>query len=605
MSSADQDGSKTRFHSEQHWKRIFLFFLLVLPACKNEPKSADGPAPADLVLRDAAVYPVDAARSWASAVAVRGGRIVYVGSDSLPPGLIGPETEVVELRGKMVLPGFQDGHVHPIDSGVELGDCTLYDLTSASAITDSIRACARAHPEAAWVRGGGWQLPIFTGANPSAALLDQAVPDRPALMYAADGHSAWVNSRALALANITRQTPDPAHGRIERDPKTGVPSGTLREDAVNLVAKVMPERTAAELAAGLERAERLANRFGITTVFSASTDEAGLRTYAEADHKGTLTLRVVAAIHLEDPLPDSLLSKLRDLRSRYATPRVRPTAVKLFADGVIESRTAALLQPYLDRKGDSGQPIYDPVRLKELALALDRDGFQIHVHAIGDRAIRMTLDAFAYARARNGAHDARHTITHLELIDPADIPRFRDLGVVANFQAFWANGDEYLTRLTEPALGPKRSPWLYPIASVVRTGAVVSGGSDWSVSSLNPLDAIEVGITHQQLDQPTSAALESGRTGGSGHDDRHVYDQRGLSEPCGTGNRVYRSWETGGSNRAGPQSVPGTLQGDPPGAGSANHSAGQDGVSGRALNLWPFGGPSTPRRFTGLPEHHV
>ena len=321
-------------------------------------------------------------------------------------------------------------------------------------------------------------------------------------MYAADGHSAWVNSRALALANITRQTPDPAHGRIERDPKTGVPSGTLREDAVNLVAKVMPERTAAELAAGLERAERLANRFGITTVFSASTDEAGLRTYAEADHKGTLTLRVVAAIHLEDPLPDSLLSKLRDLRSRYATPRVRPTAVKLFADGVIESRTAALLQPYLDRKGDSGQPIYDPVRLKELALALDRDGFQIHVHAIGDRAIRMTLDAFAYARARNGAHDARHTITHLELIDPADIPRFRDLGVIPNFQAFWANGDEYLTRLTEPALGPKRSPWLYPIASVVRTGAVVSGGSDWSVSSLNPLDAIEVGITHQQLDQP-------------------------------------------------------------------------------------------------------
>jgi predicted amidohydrolase YtcJ len=448
------------------------------------------------------VYTVDAARSWASAVGVRGGRIVYVGSDSLPPGLIGPTTEVVELRGKMVLPGFQDGHVHPIDSGVELGDCTLYDLTSASAIADSIRACARAHPEAAWVRGGGWQLPVFRDANPSKALLDQAVSDRPALLYAADGHSAWADSKALALAKITKDTPDPPHGRIERDPRTGEPSGTLREDAANLVAKVMPERTAAELAAGLERAERLANRFGITTVFSASTDEAGLRTYAEADHNGTLTLRVVAAIHLQDPLPDSLLSKLRDLRSRYATPRVRPTAVKLFADGVIESRTAALLQPYLDRKGDSGQPIYDPVRLQQLALTLDRDGFQIHVHAIGDRAIRMTLDAFAYARARNGAHDARHTITHLELIDPADIPRFRDLGVIANFQALWANGDEYLTKLTEPALGPKRSRWLYPIASVQRTGAVVTGGSDWSVSSLNPLDAIEMGVTHQQPDHP-------------------------------------------------------------------------------------------------------
>ena len=348
---------------------------------------------------------MDAARSWASAVAIRDGRIVYVGSDSLPSALIGSHTEVVDLGGKMVLPGFQDGHVHPIDSGVELGDCTLYDLTTASAIEDSIRACARAHPETAWVRGGGWQLPVFKGANPSAALLDHAVPDRPALIYAADGHSAWVNSRALALANVTRQTPDPAHGRIERDPKTGAPTGTLREDAVNLVAKVMPERTPAELATGLERAERLANRLGITTVFSASTDEAGLRTYTEADHKGTLTLRVVAAIHLEDPLPDSLLPKLSDLRSRYATPRVRPTAVKLFADGVIESRTAALLQPYGDRKGDSGQPIYDPVRLQDLAVALDRSGFQIHVHAIGDRAIRMTLDAFAHARARNGAHD--------------------------------------------------------------------------------------------------------------------------------------------------------------------------------------------------------
>ncbi|HEX5574291.1 MAG TPA: amidohydrolase, partial [Gemmatimonadales bacterium] len=427
---------------------------------------------------------------------------VYVGSDSLPAGLIGSTTEVVNLDGKMVLPGFQDGHVHPIDSGVELGDCTLYDLTTAAAIADSIRKCARAHPDQAWVRGGGWQLPVFQDANPSKALLDQAVSDRPALFYAADGHSAWANSKALALAKITKDTPDPPHGRIEHDGKTREPSGTLREDAVSLVSKLMPERTDAELAAGLVRAQKLANGFGITTVFSAATDEPALRAYAEADRKGALTLRVIAAIHLDDPLPDSLLPRLRELRTRYATPLVHPTAVKLFADGVIESRTAALLAPYLGLHGNAGKPIYDPDRLKDLAVALDRDGFQIHVHAIGDWAIRMTLDAFAYTRARNGAHDARHTITHLQLIDPDDIPRFRALGVIANFQAFWANGDEYLTKLAEPALGPARSRWQYPIASVVRTGAVVSGGSDWSVSSLNPLDAIEVGITHQQPDEP-------------------------------------------------------------------------------------------------------
>jgi predicted amidohydrolase YtcJ len=480
-----------------------LVLLAALPACTpGREKTAGRETPADLVFRRGAVYTVDAARSWVSAVAIRKGRIVYVGSDSLPPGLVGPSTEVVNLDGKMVLPGFQDGHVHPIDSGVELGDCTLYDLTTAAAIRDSIRSCARAHPEWAWVRGGGWQLPVFKEANPPKALLDQAVSDRPALIYAADGHSAWANSKALALAKITKDTPDPPHGRIERDPKTREPSGTLREDAVSLVSKLMPERTDAELAAGLQRAQKLANGFGITTVFSASTDEPALRTYAEADRKSALTMRVIAAIHLDDPLPDSLLPKLRELRTRYATPLVHPTAVKLFADGVIESRTAALLAPYRGLHGNAGKPIYDPDRLKDLAVALDRDGFQIHVHAIGDWAIRMTLDAFAYARARNGAHDARHTITHLQLIDPDDIPRFRALGVIANFQAFWANGDEYLTRLAEPALGPTRSRWQYPIASVARTGAVVSGGSDWSVSSLNPLDAIEVGITHQQPDEP-------------------------------------------------------------------------------------------------------
>ncbi len=246
----------------------------------------------------------------------------------------------------------------------------------------------------------------------------------------------------------------------------------------------------------------MANRFGITTVLSAATDEAALQAYSAADRQGSLTFRVIAALHLGDPLADSMLPKLRELRTRYAGPLVHPTVVKLFADGVIEARTAALLAPYGDRKGDAGKPIYDPAALKDLAAKLDQDGFQIHVHAIGDRAIRTTLDAFAYARARNGAHDARHTITHLELIDPDDIPRFRALGVVANFQAFWANGDEYLTRMTEPSLGPSRSRWLYPIESVFRTGAVVSGGSDWSVSSLNPLDAIEVGITHRQPDHP-------------------------------------------------------------------------------------------------------
>ena len=481
--------------------------VLLLAACSVHPgrDKRSTARPADLVFRNAAVYTMDAARSWASAVAVRDGRIVYVGGDRLPAGLIGPRTDVVDLERKMVLPGFQDGHVHPIDAGVDLGECSLDTLGTEAAITGVIRTYATTHPELPWVRGSGWQLPVFPAANPSKAVLDRILPNRPAVFSAADGHSAWVNSMALKLAGITRNTPDPPNGRIERDPRTGEPSGTLREDAMDLVYKVIPERTDAELAAGLERAEKLANSFGITTVFDATVKEPGLRVYSAAERKGTLTLRVIAALNLAQPLKDSMLPALRDLRTRYTSRRVRPTAVKLFADGVIEARTAALLAPYGDRPGDAGKPIYDPAALKDLAAELDREGFQIHVHAIGDRAIRMTLDALAYARARNGAGDGRHTITHLELIDPADIPRFRALGVIANFQAFWANGDEYLTKLTEPTLGPARSRWLYPIASVVSTGAVVSGGSDWSVSSLNPLDAIEVGITHRQPDLPDQA----------------------------------------------------------------------------------------------------
>ena len=212
---------------------------------------------------------MDSARRWAGAVAVRDGRIVYVGPDTLPPGLAGPATEVIDLAGGMLLPGFQDAHVHPIGAGVELGECHLHDLTSATAVVDSIRACAAAGPGLPWVRGGGWQLPLFPDGNPTRALLDQAVPDRPAAFEAADGHSLWVNSRALALAGITRETADPPGGRIERDPRGGEPSGTLRESAMDLVAHVLPGRTEAELLAGLERAQRQANRFGITTLFEA------------------------------------------------------------------------------------------------------------------------------------------------------------------------------------------------------------------------------------------------------------------------------------------------------------------------------------------------
>ena len=488
---------------------VTVAMTLLASACsrgKGSPKGgSDGPA--DLLLRGGAVYAVDAPRSWATAVGVKSGRIIYVGGDSVPHGMIVPGTELVDLGGRMVLPGFQDGHVHLLAGGVELGECTLFTLGSAAAIADSIRACTEARPDASWVRGAGWELTVFPDANPSSAFLDRIVGDRPALFHAADGHSAWASSKALALAGVTRDTPDPPDGRIERDPRTGEPSGTLRESAIQLVSRLLPERTDVELAAGLERAQRLANEAGITSVLEAHAPESYLRAYVAADRGKKLTVRITAAVDAEPDSTgiDGLVRRLRDWRALYTTPRVRPIAAKLYQDGVIESGTAALLAPYLDRKGDAGKPIYAQPRLDSLAAALDRERWQVHVHAIGDRAIRMTLDAFAHAMKVNGPRDSRHTITHLQLIDPADLPRFRSLGVVANFQPFWANGDEYLTRLAEPALGRSRSRWLYPIGSAIKAGAVVSAGSDWSVSSLAPLDGMQMAITRREPSTGTAA----------------------------------------------------------------------------------------------------
>jgi predicted amidohydrolase YtcJ len=471
--------------------------MVLAAACGRDEGGSVGPA--DLLLRGGAVYTVDAPRSWATAVGVKGGRIIYVGSDNVPGGMVGSGTEVVDLNGRMVLPGFQDGHVHLLAGGVDLGECTLFTLENAAAIADSIKACSAARPNTPWLRGAGWELTAFPDANPSSAFLDRIVEDRPAFFDAADGHSAWANSKALDLAGITRETPDPPDGRIERDPRTGEPSGTLRESAIYLVSRLLPERTDSELSAGLNRAQRLANEAGITSVLEASAPESYLRIYVAADLAKRLTVRIAAAVDAEPDSTgiDGLVRRLRNWRERYTTPRVRPIAAKLYQDGVIESGTAALLAPYLGRSGDAGKPIYAQPRLNSLAAALDLQKWQIHVHAIGDRAIRMTLDAFAHAMEENGRRDSRHTITHLQLIDPADLPRFRSLGVVANFEPFWANGDEYLTRLAEPALGPGRSRWLYPVGSAVKARAVVSGGSDWSVSSLAPLDGIQVAITRR------------------------------------------------------------------------------------------------------------
>jgi len=477
---------------------------------------AADPAPADLALTGGAVYTVDAARSWASAVAVRDGRIVYVGSDAGVRPFVGEKTRVVPLSGRMLLPGFQDAHVHPVEGGIELGQCDLNDLESREAVSARIRECAAAQP-GDWLVGSGWALPLFPKADPGRELLDGLAPNRPAYLAAADGHSAWVNSRALALARIDAATPDPPNGRIERDPRSGEPTGTLRESAMNLVSRLLPEPTPEELAAGLRRSIAYLNSQGITALQEANASRASLETYRALERRGELGLRVVAALGTEAIAekngidaaanPGTLAEKLAALRSEFASPRLHPTAAKIFADGVIEARTAAMLEPYLDRPGERGEPNLAPDRLDALVAALVRHGFSVHIHAIGDRAVRLSLDALEAAGARRGAGGPRHQLAHIEVIQPADFPRFRTLGVIANFQPLWAWADPYITDLTLPALTPETARWIYPIRSVAAAGATLAFGSDWSVSSPNPLAGIQVAVTRRNPDGSGAAFL--------------------------------------------------------------------------------------------------
>ncbi len=480
-------------------KKLALTFCLGLAAC--EPKTT----PADLVLRNGRIYTLDDARTWAEALAVDDGRIVFVGPDAGVDAFAGPGTHFVDLEGRMVLPGFHDSHVHPVSGGVELGQCDLNGLATREGLFAAIEECAARIPDEEWLVGGGWDLPLFPGANPDREDLDRLSPDQPAYLSSADGHSAWVNTRALDIAGIDMTTPDPPNGRIEREPKTGDPTGTLRESASALVSKHLPPLGPEDYVEGLKRALRMANGFGITSLIEASAKEHTVEAYAALARSGELTARVRVSLTVDDSKDESQVDELVQRRARYQAEGIRADAAKIFADGVIESGTAALLEPYLDF-GHRGDLNFPPEVLDRIVGRLDKEGFQIHIHAIGDRGIRASLDAFEKARAANGPRDSRHHIAHIELFHPDDIPRFRSLGVVANFQPLWAFADTYITDLTEPQLGPERSRWLYPLKSLKDSGAVLAAGSDWSVSSMNPLDAIEVAVTRKDLNAPEGAS---------------------------------------------------------------------------------------------------
>ncbi len=417
--------------------------------------------------------------------------------------------DVVDLAGGLVCPGFTDAHVHPIQGGLERLRCDLSELSTREEYVAAVAAYAGANPDAAWILGGGWGMSAFVGGTPMAADLDVVAPDRPVFLPNRDHHGAWVNSRALEVAGVDRHTPDPPDGRIERDPD-GHPTGTLQEGAMGLVARHVPRTSGAEYHAGLMEGQRYLHSVGVTSWQDAivgsyaGMDDPG-STYATAAASGDLRSHVVGALWWDRKRGVEQVADLVERREALSGGRFRATSVKIMEDGIAENGTAAMLTPYLDAEGretdNRGHCFLEAEALREAVRALDVAGFQVHVHVIGDRAVREALDAL------EGTDPARrHHLAHLQVVHPDDVGRFARLGVVANAQALWACEDEQMTDLTLPFLGPERSRWQYPFGDLQRAGASLVMGSDWPVSTPDPLAAIHVAVNR-------TAYGESGRAG--------------------------------------------------------------------------------------------
>ncbi|MGZ8650614.1 MAG: amidohydrolase [Actinomycetota bacterium] len=455
---------------------------------------------ADLIITDTDLYTGGSVEPRPGAVAVKGGRILAVGAPDELRDLAGPKTEVRSLPGRLVVPAFQDAHVHPAFGGRNLLRVNLDDVGTVEAYLDTIAAYAAANPHEPWITGGGWAMYLFPGGAPRKEDLDRIVADRPVLLMNRDVHGAWVNSRALELAGITRDTPDPWDGRIERDPMTGEPTGTLHEGAAySFRDRFVPPTDPAEWRRALLVAQQHLHAFGITGWQDAWVTPDILQAYRALDDTRELTMRVSVSLWWDRHRGEEQIDELVE-RGRAATKgNVRATTVKIMIDGVVENCSCALLEPYDDPgaypPGHRGVSYVGDGALRSAITALDAQGFQVHMHAIGDRATRDALDAVEAARAANGPSGNRHHVAHLQIVNPDDVPRFGMLGVIANIQPLWACMDPQMSELTLPRVGEARMGWQYPFGDLARTGATLAGGSDWPVSTPNPLLEMEVAVT--------------------------------------------------------------------------------------------------------------
>ena len=463
----------------------------------------DSSGPVDLIIHNAKVYVADDLGSMADAVAIRGNKILKVGSEREVMRYRRPQTTVIDARHGAVLPGFEDAHVSLVAGGLAHDGVRLDGAATLDEIQSRITTWAETRPDATWVVGGGWSYDAFAD-QPARAQLDAAVSDRPARLRSADGQSLWVNTKALQAAHLTRKTPNPKDGTIVRD-RRGEPTGLLKGAAMSLVERVVPPPTREERAKALQLAIRDASRQGITSVQDLGAAAGDLDLYDAAREAGTLALRVYAAVPAQRTPPEDLDA----IAKRYPDDPLLKTGLATIAlDGAVESQTAAMLAPYAPKGAAAGDVRLTPADLEKMVAALDARGWQIAIDANGDRAVRAALDAYAaVAKRADGGRPARHRIEGLSVIDPEDVPRFGSLGVGASMQPLHATLGGLLT--WSKALGPERVPSGWAARSLSAAGAHLAFGSDWPTMPLDPLASLRAAVSRPEVHADQQLTLKS------------------------------------------------------------------------------------------------
>lgn len=436
-----------------------ILLFIVYNGCSNKVSNKKS---ADLVIRNATIYKVDSDRSWAQALAVSDGLIIFVGSNKNVEQYIGENTNVIDAKGRLLLPGFHDSHAHPVEAGLQLNQCNLNEAKSIKEITEIILDYVKNNPEKPWIIGRGWDQTLFVNTTPNKSILDSIVKDKPVMLWDNSSHDIWLNSVALKIANITSKTPDTNDGTIARDPITNEPTGTLREKAAfEFVDNYMPETTLEEYCEAIITSLKIANSLGIISINDALGKPGYINAYAEIEKKDKLTSRIHIAQEFKPDINiGKQLIKFNETRIKYNSKKLNTGTIKMFIDGVFASKTVALLKPYEKLNSNEpdyfGTPIFNTPQLNHYVSLLDAEGFQVHMHTIGGKAIRMGLEAIEQARVTNGTRDSRHIMVHLTMIHPNDIARFQKLGIVAVVHPLWANTVDYNMVLIKNHVGGER-----------------------------------------------------------------------------------------------------------------------------------------------------